>query len=190
MIYQSEIISRQYKIPEDEIRVIIKGCPVCINGVPTEEKEVAVNRNVERVPSNRIRGGMALVVSEGVALKAMKILSWAKKLGLDWGWLEKIIKVEKTADRVTEVKPIYTYLEGLAAGRPLLAYPSRFGGFRLRYGRTRNNGCAAKCMNPATMYMLDAFIAVGTHIRIERPGKAGQVFPCDTIEGPIVLLTS
>ncbi|MDO8627899.1 MAG: DNA polymerase II large subunit [Candidatus Diapherotrites archaeon] len=188
MIYQTEIISRQYKIPDNEIRAIIKGCPVCINGVPTEEKEVAVNRNVERIPSNRIRGGMALVVSEGVALKAMKILSWSKKLDLDWNWLEKIIKVEKTADRVTEIKPSYTYLEGLAAGRPLLAYPSKFGGFRLRYGKARNNGCAAKCMNPATMVMLDGFIAVGTHIKIERPGKAGQIFPCNTIDGPIVLL--
>src|SRR5690606_9854062 len=45
-----------------------------------------------------------------------------------------------------------------------------------------------KAINPACMYMFDEFIAVGTHGKIERPGKATQFFPCDTIDGPIVLL--
>lgn len=188
MIYQTEIISRQYKVPEEEIKTIIRGCPICINGIPTEEREVSVHRNIDRISSNRIRGGMALVVSEGVALKAMKILSWANQLSLDWKWLEKIIKVEKTADKITEITPTDKYLEGLAAGRPLLAYPSAFGGFRLRYGKARNTGCMAKAINPALMYLLDEFIAVGTHIRIERPGKAAQLFPCDSIDGPIIKL--
>src|SRR3989338_5527434 len=56
-----EIFTRQYKLTADEIRKIIKGCPVCINGEPTEEREVAVNRDLERIPSNRVRGGMCLV---------------------------------------------------------------------------------------------------------------------------------
>ena len=46
----------------------------------------------------------------------------------------------------------------------------------------------AKAINPATMYVLDEFVAVGTHGRIERPGKSLQFFPCSTIDGPIVLL--
>ncbi len=188
MIYQTEIFSRQYTITEDEIRTIVRGCPVCINGVPTEEKEVSVHRDIERIPSNRIRGGMGLVITEGVALKAMKIMDWAKKLELDWSWLEKIIKVKKSSETKTEIKPNYKYLDRLAAGRPLLAYPMKYGGFRLRYGRGRNTGIMAKGINPATMVVLDEFIAVGTHIRIERPGKAAQLFPCETIEGPIVKL--
>ncbi|MFH1664440.1 MAG: DNA polymerase II large subunit [archaeon] len=188
MIYQTEIFSRQYTIPEEEIRTIVRGCPVCINGVPTEEKEVSVHRDLERIPSNRIRGGMGLVISEGVALKAMKIMDWAKKLELDWSWLEKIIKVKKSSEAKTEIKPNFKYLDRIAAGRPLLAYPMKYGGFRLRYGRGRNTGIMAKGINPATMVVLDEFIAVGTHIRIERPGKAAQLFPCDSIDGPIVKL--
>jgi DNA polymerase II large subunit len=188
MIYQTEIFSRQYTLTEEEIRTIVRGCPVCINGVPTEEKEVSVHRDLERIPSNRIRGGMALVISEGVALKAMKIMDWAKKLGLDWSWLEKIIKVKKTSETKTEIKPNYKYLERMAAGRPLLAYPMKYGGFRLRYGRSRNTAIMGKGINPATMVVLDEFIAVGTHIRIERPGKAAQLFPCSSIDGPIVKL--
>ena len=187
-IYQTEIFSRQYTISENEIRIIVKGCPVCINGVPTEEKEVSVHRDLERVPSNRIRGGMGLVITEGVALKAMKIMEWAKKLDLDWSWLEKIIKVKKSSETKTEIKPNYKYLDRMAAGRPILAYPMKYGGFRLRYGRGRNTGIMGKGINPATMIVLDDFIAVGTHIRIERPGKAAQLFPCNSVDGPIVKL--
>jgi hypothetical protein len=38
----------------------------------------------------------------------------------------------------------------------------------LRYGRSRNTATAGKGINPATMYLLDEFIAVGTHVRTDR----------------------
>ncbi len=186
-IYQTEIISRQYTMKDEEIRIIISGCPVCINGTPTEEVEVSAHRDLARIPTNQIRGGMGLVVAEGLALKALWVMKTAKDLGLDWDFLEKIVKVEKTQTKI-EVKPNKSYLDRLAAGRPIIAYPSAWGGFRLRYGKGRNTGIMAKAINPATMILLDEFIAVGTHGRIERPGKATQFFPCTTIEGPIVLL--
>ncbi len=185
-----EIVSRQYKLKPEEVRKIIANCPVCINGEPTEEREVSVHRDIERVPTNRIRGGACLVISEGIALKAMKILSFAKQVGLDWSWLEEIIKIEKKSDSEITVKPNFKFLEALAAGRPIFCYPSRMGGFRLRYGRTRNTAAMAKAIHPATMIATDEFIAVGTQLKIERPGKAAGVFPCDTIEGPIVKLYS
>jgi len=75
------------------VRKIVNGCPVCINGEPTEEREVTAYKNLERVPTNRVRGGMCLVISEGIALKAAKIMTFAKMLDLDWSWLEQIIKV-------------------------------------------------------------------------------------------------
>ncbi|MEK6821043.1 MAG: DNA polymerase II large subunit, partial [archaeon] len=187
-IYQTDVESRQIKMTLDELRIIARGCPVCMNGIPTEDVEVTVHRNLLRVPSNRVRGGMGLVVTEGLGLKALKVMSWAKQLGLDWSFLEKIVKVEKKADQVVEIKPNWKYLEGVAAGRPLIAYPSEWGGFRLRYGRSRNTGCAGKGINPALMYLLEEFIAVGTHVRIERPGKAAQLFPVETIDGPTVRL--
>ncbi|MDD3160069.1 MAG: DNA polymerase II large subunit [Candidatus ainarchaeum sp.] len=187
-IYQTEIISRQYKIPDDEIRLIVKNCPVCVNGVPTEEVEVSVHRDLPRIPTNRIRGGVGLVISEGLALKAAWVMEKAKQYAnLDWSFLEKFIKVEKKSD-VIEIKPNKKMLDGLAAGRPVLAYPSHYGGFRLRYGRGRNTGIMAKAINPACMIVFDEFIAVGTHGKMERPGKATQFFPCSTIDGPIVLL--
>ena len=91
-----EIVTRQYKPTDDEVRKIVRNCNVCINGEPTEEREVSVNRDLPRIPTNRIRGGMCLVLSEGVALKAARILKFSKKLKLEWNWLEDIIKVGKS----------------------------------------------------------------------------------------------
>lgn len=52
-----EIFTRQYKLHAEEVRKIIRGCPVCINGEPTEEREVTAYKDLERIPSNRVRGG-------------------------------------------------------------------------------------------------------------------------------------
>ncbi|MCX6801598.1 MAG: DNA polymerase II large subunit, partial [Candidatus Diapherotrites archaeon] len=184
-IYEG-IVSRQYRITEEEVRKIEEGCPVCINGEPTEEREVSVHRDLDRIPHNRVRGGMCLVISEGIALKARKILKFAQMLSLDWSWLEQIIKHGK--EKGESLEPKDKYLEGIAAGRPIFSYPSRFGGFRLRYARTRAMGIMCKAVHPATMKILDDFIAIGTQIKVERPGKAGGISACDSIEGPIVLL--
>ncbi len=185
-----EIVTRQYKPTDDEVRMIVRNCTVCINGEPTEEREVAVNRDLPRIPKNRVRGGMCLVLSEGVALKAPKILKFAKKLKLDWNWLEGIIKVSKSDSGERKLKPNEKYLIGAAAGRPILAYPMRPGGFRLRYGRARNMGIMGKGLHPATMYILEGFIANATQMKVERPGKAAGMSPVDSIEGPIVRLYS
>jgi DNA polymerase II large subunit len=187
-VIYNEIMSRQYKIKDEEVRKIIQGCTVCINGEPTEEKEVAVHRNLQRIPTNKIRGGMCLVIGEGIALKARKILQFAKILNLDWNWLEGIIQVGKSDSGKIQLEPLEKFLEGMAAGRPVFSYPSRIGGFRLRYGRARNTGIMGKGVHPATMHLLDEFIAVGTQIKIERPGKAAGVCPVDEIEGPIIRL--
>lgn len=86
--------------------------------------------------------------------------------------------------------PSMKYMKDIIAGRPVFSHPSRAGGFRLRYGKARTTGLAATAIHPATMVLLDNFLAVGTQLKIERPGKAGAVTACDSIEGPIVLLQS
>src|SRR3989344_5431259 len=184
-----EIITRQYKLKDDEVRKIVRGCPVCVNGEPTEEREVINHKDLTRIPSNRVRGGMCLVISEGVGLKAMKIMTFAKMLGLNWNWLEEIIKIGKGASgKEKEVKPNYSYLSRIAAGRPIFSYPSKYGGFRLRYGRARNTCIMAKGIHPASMHLLYDFLAAGTQTKMGRPGKSAEMFPVDSIEGPIVKL--
>ncbi len=63
------------------------------------------------------------------------------------------------------------------------------GGSGFGYGRSRNTGFATAGFNPATLHLLGGFLAVGTQMKLERPGKACGVVPVDTIEGPTVRLT-
>ena len=128
-----------------------------------------------------------------MCLKAPKIQKHVKKLRID-GWefidaylQEKEARPEETKDEAG-VEPSEVFIQNIVAGRPVLCHPSRPGGLRLRYGRTRATGLAALALHPATMHILDDFIAVGTQIKTERPGKAGAVTPCDQIEGPLVVL--
>ncbi len=187
-IYQNEVVVRQLKMSEEEMRIIAENTPICVNSWPDSAVEVIKNRDLDRIKSNRLREAMCLVLIDGVFVRKEKILKIARKQNLNWNWLEKMIKVKKTSENVFEIKPNNKYLEGIAAGRPVYGYPSTPGAFRLRYGKGRNTGLMGKAINPATMYVLESFPAVGTHAKIERPGKACQVFPCDTIDGPIVKL--
>ena len=86
------------------------------------------------------------------------------------------------------ISPNAKYTKEIIGGRPLFAEPSTNGGFRLRYGRSRVSGFATWSINPAVMIMVDEFLAVGTQMKTERPGKGCIVTPASTIEGPIVKL--
>ena len=86
--------------------------------------------------------------------------------------------------------PSEKFLRDLIAGRPVFTHPSEPGGFRLRYGRARNHGNATAGVHPATMHLVDDFLAAGTQLKTERPGKAAGVVPVDSIEGPMVKLAN
>jgi len=88
------------------------------------------------------------------------------------------------------VDPSEKFLRDLIAGRPVFTHPSEPGGFRLRYGRARNHGNATAGVHPATMHLVDDFLAAGTQLKTERPGKAAGVVPVDSIEGPMVKLAN
>ena len=189
-LYAVKTRAGQYVPTADEIRHISVNCPVCITGEPTEDYEINVNKDTYNVESNRVRGGMCLVVSEGICLKAAKVMKIARKLSMQWDWLEALIKVAKKAAAKMELRPVEKYIDEIVAGRPIFAYPMAKGGFRLRYGRTRFTGIASKAVHPATMQVLDGFLAFGTQMKIERPGKGCIVTPCNTIMGPTVKLKS
>lgn len=186
-LYEARVAHLQYKPPEEDVRWIVRNCPVCVDGEPTGDLEVSAYKSIPGVETNRIRGGIPLVLCEGIAQKAAKLFKYAKKLALGWDWLEKLIKIAQKESK-TEIKPDDTYLEGLVAGRPVFSYPSTKGGFRLRYGKSRTNGLMARNIHPATMVLLDGFITYGTHVKVERPGKGCVITPYERIEPPVVRL--
>ncbi|RLI64755.1 MAG: DNA polymerase II large subunit, partial [Candidatus Asgardarchaeum californiense] len=183
----------QYLPSVDEIETITSNCPICINGEGTENEELTGYRDLPRVGTNRLRGGACLVIAEGLCLKAPKILKHVKKLKLKgWEFLNTFVSKENETKienvEIPQIPPSSKYIGEVIAGRPVFSHPSRKGGFRLRYGRARTAGLASTAINPATMYLLDGFITVGTQMKTERPGKGTIGTPCDQIEGPIVLL--
>ncbi|MFT4304725.1 MAG: DNA polymerase II large subunit, partial [Candidatus Woesearchaeota archaeon] len=197
--YHERVTNLQYYPSQEELIFLVKNLPVEISGDPTEKIEVSNYKDLERIETNLIRGGMCLVLAEGVAQKAPKLwkrlITWKETMGLNWDFIEEFLEIQKKIKAQEEpqqkkekISPNYTYIADLVAGRPVLAYPLRQGGFRLRYGRSRTSGYSCSAINPATMWLLDNFIAVGTQLKIERPGKAAAMTCCDDIEGPIVKL--
>ena len=177
----------QYLPSPDEIRMVVRNLPVCIDGEGSEEEEVSGHRDMERVSTNRIRGGMCLVLCEGLLQKSKKILKHTSKLGIsEWNFLSGSGGAEKS--EAIKVDKSEKFLNDLVAGRPVFGHPNRPGGFRLRYGRSRLSGLAAAGIHPATMVIADEFIATGAQIKLELPGKAAAVTPCDGIDGPMVIL--
>ncbi|HME51134.1 MAG TPA: DNA-directed DNA polymerase II large subunit [Candidatus Lokiarchaeia archaeon] len=110
-----------------------------------------------------------------------------KKFGdeLFQGKKEEGIKEEKKKPKIL---PKDKFISEVIAGRPIIAHPSAHGGFRIRYGHSRDMGVAAYGFHPATMYVTDSFMAIGTQMRVERPGKSTASMPVDSIEGPVVRL--
>lgn len=185
----------QYPSSNDEIRFAVDNLPVEINGDSTEDEEVSAFRNLPRIDTNKIRGGACLVLNDGILLKAPKLLKIAKAMKLDgWEWLGKLKKIAQKEDKIekneneNKIPPNSKFVADIIAGRPVFSYPSKIGGHRIRYGRSRNTGLAATGIHPVTMAILDDFIAIGTQLRIERPGKSASVCPVSTIEPPIVKL--
>ena len=209
-LYESEVTNLQYSPQPDEVRLAARNIAVEVTGEPTDNVDVS-HRDLERVETNNIRGGALLAMVEGVIQKSKKVLKYAHSLNLEgWDFLgeyssgvkteentqtdegsqvkeevqgENEAKVEE--DTITKEEP--KYIQDIIGGRPVLGHPSEKGGFRLRYGRSRNTGLAAMGVNPATMELLE-FLAVGTQLKIEVPGKGNCVVPVDSIEGPLVKL--
>lgn len=191
--YHERVTNLQYLPTEEEILFLAKNIPIQIAGDPTEKYEVSNFKDLPRVDTNFIRGGMCLCFSEGLAQKAAKglrLLNGAKAKGLvstGWDFLDDYIKLHKKRETGT-VDTSPTYIKDLVAGRPVFGHPSRSGGFRFRYGRSRVSGFSAVSIHPATMGISNNFLSTGTQLKIEKPTKGCIVTSCDSIDGPIVKL--
>jgi len=180
-LYQRTVTRFQYHVTDEELRKALQWLPVEVTGTESDPVEVSSFRNLQRVETNRVRGGALRVVNDGIIGRAPKVLAVIEKLGIQgWDWLKDFRKKSE--------KESAGFMDDVIAGRPIFAFPSRRGGFRLRYGRARNTGLSAVGVHPATMVTLGSFLAGGTQMRLELPGKGCVVVPVDTVEPPVVRL--
>jgi len=184
-LYEREVSRFQFHVDDDTIAYILRHLPVEVTGIKTDPAEVSSFRDIPTIETNAVRGGALRVINDGIAGRAGKVWKVIEELNLQgWDWLKNIV-VAKNEEGESN------YLQDIIAGRPVFSFPSnsKFGGrFRLRYGRARNTGLAGVGVHPATMVMLNGFIAVGTQLRLELPGKGGVAGSVDTVEPPIVRL--
>ncbi|MGD0449973.1 MAG: DNA polymerase II large subunit [Candidatus Bathyarchaeia archaeon] len=180
-LYERSVGRFQYHIPDEELKKALNLIPVECTGTESDPVEVSSYRNLPRVETNRVRGGALRVVNDGIVGRAQKVSVIIDKIGFQgWDWLKEFKKKSE--------KKSGGFMDDVIAGRPIFAFPSRRGGFRLRYGRSRNTGLSAVGIHPATMHVLENFLAAGTQMRLELPGKGCVTLPVDAIEPPVVLL--
>lgn len=187
----------QYRPSPAEIEEIVRACPIMINGESTERIECAGYGRVRNIDEARIRGGVLLVIGEGMCLKAPKIQKHTERLKVPgWDFISKFASKGKSDEskggglqfKSRKVPTISKFMRDIIAGRPVFGAPLQPGGFRLRYGRARPSGLAAASTNTASMLAMDDFITIGTQMKIERPGKACAITPSDDTDGPWVVL--
>jgi DNA polymerase II large subunit len=189
--YHEKINNLQYLPTEEEIAFLAKNLPIEVSGEPSEEREVSNYKDLSRISTNKIRGGMCLIIGEGLAQKAQKaqrLLKGLQEKGFkisDWKFLDEYLILHKKREKgTTDTSP--TYIKDLVAGRPVFGHPSRSGGFRFRYGRSRVSGFSGTSVHPATMGISNGFLSTGTQLKVEKPTKGCIITSCDTIDGPIV----
>jgi DNA polymerase II large subunit len=192
--YHERITNLQYLPGEKEVEFLAKYLPIQVDGDPSEDKEVSNYKDLGRIETNFIRSGFCLVLGEGIAQKAPKILKIVNRLRekgfklSDWDFLGKFVELQASLEEKKKSRESAVYIKDLVAGRPVLGHPSKSGAFRLRYGRARNSGYSCLAIHPATMAILDDFLAIGSQLKIEMPTKGCVVASCDSICGPIVKL--
>ncbi len=202
--YRERVAPRQYFPAVEEIEFLMHHMPIEVGGEPSEKFEVSNHKDLPRIPTNLVRSGFCLMMTECIPLKAPKIWkqlnNWGKDFNLGhWDFLEKYLKLQKeikskgdvkkdASASISKLSPDFSYLADLVAGRPIFGHPLRTGGFRLRYGRSRMSGYSTDGVHPATMRITTDYLATGTQLKTERPKKGTAITACDTIEGPIVKL--
>ncbi|MBS3152714.1 DNA polymerase II large subunit [Candidatus Woesearchaeota archaeon] len=198
--FHDRITNLQYFPSKKEADFLTKSLPVQIDGDPSEKIDVPNYKNLSRIYTNKLRNGFCLVMAEGLSQKFAKFWNkfskWNKEIGMGhWGFLEDYVVLQKQIrakgkikEATTKIVPDFNYIKDLVAGRPILGSPLSVGSFRVRFGRARTTGLSDSAVHPATMIILDSFIASGTQLKTERPGKSTVISCCDSIEGPIVKL--
>lgn len=184
--YKRKVGNFQFNVPDSVLKYVLHRLPIEITGIATDNIPVSSFRDLARVETPYLRGGALRVVNDGVIGRARKLIRLIEAAGLEgWDWLRAVPEMMKKylPERRSSV------IEEVVGGRPVLSMENMFGGFRLRYGRAPNTSMAALGVHPYTMKILKGYVAIGTQLKTDYPGKGGVAMAVATIEPPIVMLS-
>ncbi|MEM2357765.1 MAG: DNA polymerase II large subunit [Nitrososphaerota archaeon] len=184
--YKRKVGNFQFNVPDEVLEYVLYRLPIEITGIATDNIPVSSFRELRRVETPYLRGGALRVVNDGVVGRARKLLRLIEAAGLEgWDWLRTV------SDMLKKYAPARrsSVIEEVVGGRPVLSMENAFGGFRLRYGRAPNTSMSALGIHPYTMKILRGYVAIGTQLKTDYPGKGGVAMAVSTIEPPIVMLS-
>jgi len=162
-LYERNVARFQYHLTDEMLFYILSNLPVEVTGVPTDNVEVLVYRDIPSIETNRVRGGALRVVNDGVGGKAKKLLKIIDELGIDgWEWLEEVAKGVSGSGKDDEEED--KVLNDLVMGRPVISLRTSTHGLRLRLGRLPNTGISAVAVHPAVFSVLQYFIVPGSQL--------------------------
>lgn len=186
-VYERDVGNFQYKVSDDDLQNAIEHLPIEIDGVETDPVEVVIHRGMKRIETDRVRGGALRVINDGLIGRCHKLLKLTQDLSIkEWEWLAQLKGGRQQS--TDETKPTGAHFNEVISGRPVLAFPKKIGGFRLRYGRSCNTGLSTVGLHPAVSKLLDNPVVVGTQIKVDLPGKAATIAFVDSIDPPTVRL--
>lgn len=186
-IYEREAGNFQYHILDEDIVTAIKNLPVELDGVDTDPFEVVNHKGMQRIETDRVRGGALRVLNDGIVGRAKKLTKRIEMYKLEgWEWLADLKGAVQTGDKEEDASA--KRMREVITGRSVLSAPKKLGGFRLRYGRSCNTGFASVGLHPVIAEVLDHTITVGTQIKIDMPSKGATVAFVDSIDTPTVRL--
>ena len=83
--YYERVERKQYLPSEEEMKFLISHVDVEIDGDTTARLEVSNHKNLDRVSTNQIRGGLALMLTDALPLKANKVWKHLQKWHNEFG---------------------------------------------------------------------------------------------------------
>jgi len=111
-LYERSVGRFQYHIPDEELRKALNLVPVECTGTESDPVEVSSYRNLERVETNRVRGGALRVINDGIVGRAQKVWVVCDKINFhEWDWLKNFKKKSE--------KKSAGFMDDVIAGRPI-----------------------------------------------------------------------
>ncbi|MHA2071912.1 MAG: DNA polymerase II large subunit, partial [Candidatus Thorarchaeota archaeon] len=100
----ARLMHLQYPVEPELVKLAATKLPIMLTGEPTEEFEVTGSRDIDRIESNRVRGGAVLVLNDGVVGRAAKLAKIVNENSIKgWEWLNDLAaKVSKAASTEAE----------------------------------------------------------------------------------------